>query len=89
MEVAFSDSFKKSFKKRVKMTEFETEFWNRLELFVNEPFSPQLKTHKLSGKLKDLWSFSIEYDLRVIFYFTEDKPKKAIFVDIGTHKEVY
>ena len=89
MEVAFSDSFKKSFKKRVKMTEFEPEFWNRLELFVNEPFSPLLKTHKLSGKLKDLWSFSIEYDLRVIFYFTDDKPKKAIFVDIGTHKEVY
>jgi len=85
MEVAFSDSFKKAFKKRVKTTEFEPEFWNRLEIFINEPF----KTHKLSGKLKDLWSFTIDYDLRVIFYFTDDKPKKTVFVDIGTHKEVY
>ena len=89
MEVAFSDSFKKAFKKRIKMTELEQEFWVRLELFINEPFAPQLKTHKLSGKLKDLWSFTIDYNLRVIFYFTDDKPKKAVFVDIGTHKEVY
>ena len=89
MEVAFSDSFKKAFKKRIKMTESEQEFWERLELFINEPFALQLKTHKLSGKLKDLWSFTIDYDLRVIFYFTDDKPKKAVFVDIGTHKEVY
>ena len=71
------------------MTEFEPEFWNSLELFVNKPFSPQLKTHKLTGKLKDLWSFSADYDLRVIFYFTDDKTKMAVFVDIGTRKEVY
>jgi hypothetical protein len=37
MEVSFSDSFKKVFKKRVKSTEIETEFWIRLELFVNDP----------------------------------------------------
>ncbi len=89
MEVAFSDSFKKAFKNRVKSTELEIQFWNRLELFISQPFAPQLKTHKLSGKLKNLWSFTVEYDLRVIFYFTEDKPKKVVFIDIGTHKEVY
>jgi addiction module RelE/StbE family toxin len=89
MEVSFSDSFKKIFKRRVKSTGIETEFWFRLELFVNDPFDTRLKTHKLSGKLKDLWSFSIEHDLRVVFYFTKDKPKKAVFVDIGTHDEVY
>jgi mRNA-degrading endonuclease YafQ of YafQ-DinJ toxin-antitoxin module len=48
-----------------------------------------LKAHKLSGKLKGLWSFSIEQDIRVIFYFTKEKPKKVVFVDIGTHNEVY
>jgi addiction module RelE/StbE family toxin len=89
MEVSFSDSFKKVFRKRVKSTEIEKEFWNRLELFINDPFDSKLKTHKLSGKLKGLWSFSIEYDLRVVFFFTNDKTKKAVFVDIGTHDEVY
>ena len=89
MEISFSDSFKKVFKKRIKSTEFEAEFWQRIDLFINDPFDIKLKTHKLSGKLKHLWSFSIGYDLRVIFYFTTDKPKKAVLIDIGTHDQVY
>jgi len=89
MEVSFSQTFKKAFKKRVKDTIAEEEFWSRLELFINDPYDPKLKTHKLSGKLKGLSSFSIEYDLRVVFYFTKDKPVKAILIDIGSHDEVY
>ena len=89
MEVSFSDSFKKVFSKRVKSTELEPEFWIRLDMFINNPFEAKLKTHKLSGKLKELWSFSIDQNLRVVFYFTKEKPKRAIFVDIGSHDEVY
>jgi mRNA-degrading endonuclease YafQ of YafQ-DinJ toxin-antitoxin module len=88
VEVSFSSSFKRSFKKRIKgNADLEARFWQRLERFTREPFDPSLKTHKLSGKLKDLWSFSIDYDERVLFYFTEDE--KAVFVDIGSHDEVY
>ena len=89
MEVSFSSSFKKAFKKRIKSTESESDFWLRIDLFITDPFNLKLKTHKLSGKLKDLWSFSLDYDLRVVFYFTKDKPKKAVLVDIGTHDQVY
>jgi len=89
MEVSFSDSFKKAFHKRIKASDIEQEFWKKLELFINDPFDPKLKTHKLSGKLKDLWSFSVDYNLRVVFYFTKDKPKKAVLIEIGTHDEVY
>lgn len=89
MEVSFSSAFKKTFAKRIRGTISETEFWNRLEMFTNEPFNTKLKTHKLSGKLKGLWSFSIEQNLSVVFYFTKDKPSKAVFVDIGSHDEVY
>jgi len=46
-----------------------------------------LKTHKLSGELRNLWSFSLEYDLRVVFFFAEEN--KVVLVDIGTHEEVY
>lgn len=88
IKVSFDDSFKKSFKKRIKGDKIlENKFKMRLEIFINNPFDSRLKTHKLSGKLKDLWSFSIEYDQRVIFYFTEDD--KAIFIDIGNHNQVY
>jgi len=89
MEISFSKSFIKAFEKRVKSTETKTEFWVRVELFINDPFDPKLKTHKLSGKLKNLWSFSVENDFRVVFFFTDDKPKKAVFVDLGSHNEVY
>ena len=89
MEVSFSKSFKKAFKKRLSSNTLENEFWNRLELFTIDPFDPKLKTHKLSGKLKGLWSFSLEYNIRIVFFFTTDKPKKAVLVDIGTHEEVY
>ena len=57
MDVSFSDSFKRVFRKRIRTTEVEKEFWIRLELFINDPFDAKLKTHKLSGKLKGLWSF--------------------------------
>ena len=88
IEIAFSSSFKRAYKKSVAgNANTSARFWERVELFKNNPFDPKLRTHKLSGKLKDLWSFSIEYDLRVIFAFTE--PERVVFVDIGSHKEVY
>ncbi len=88
MEVSFSSSFKRAFKKRIKgNADLEARFWQKLELFTIDPFDPNLKTHKLSGKLNDFWSFTVDYDERVLFYFTEDG--KAVFVDIGNHDQVY
>ena len=89
MDVAFSTSFKKSFKKRIKSSDLEPLFWEQLRLFIENPFDINLKTHKLSGKLRGAWSFSVTYDLRVVFNFTKDKPKRAILIDIGNHDEVY
>ncbi len=89
MEISFTGSFKKSFKKRIAGTASESVFWEAVEIFIANPFNPQLKTHKLSGKLKGLYSFSVEYDLRIVFYFTDDKPQRAAFVDIGNHDEEY
>lgn len=88
MEVSFSSSFKRAFKKRIKRSsDLEARFWKKLEQFTIDPFEPSLRTHKLSGKLKDFWSFSVDYDARVLFYFTEEN--RAVFVDIGSHDDVY
>lgn len=88
MEVSFSSSFKRAFKKRIKNNvDLEIRFWQKLEQFTVDPFTPSLKTHKLSGNLKEFWSFSVDYDARVLFYFAEDE--KAVFVEIGSHDEVY
>jgi mRNA-degrading endonuclease YafQ of YafQ-DinJ toxin-antitoxin module len=88
IKVSFSSSFRRAFKKRIKSnTELESRFWTKLEIFTNNPVEPSLRTHKLSGKMKGLWSFSVEYDQRVLFYFTDDG--NAVFIDIGNHDEVY
>jgi mRNA-degrading endonuclease YafQ of YafQ-DinJ toxin-antitoxin module len=63
--------------------------WEQLELFIENLFHPALRTHRLSGKLKDLWSFSIRYDMRVVSTFLEEKPKRALLIVMGTHDEVY
>ena len=89
MEISFSEGFKKSFRKRIKGSSLEIEFDESLKLFLIKPFNPNLKTHKLSGKLKGLWSSSVNYEIRVAFYFTKSKPRKAVFVDIGNHDQVY
>jgi mRNA-degrading endonuclease YafQ of YafQ-DinJ toxin-antitoxin module len=88
IEVAFSSSFKRAFKKRIEENEgLEEKFWGRVGIFVENPYDPKLRTHKLSGPLRGLWSFTVEYDIRVVFSFL---PKnRAIFEDIGSHDEVY
>ncbi|MBD2206865.1 type II toxin-antitoxin system YafQ family toxin [Calothrix sp. FACHB-1219] len=88
VKVSFSSAFKRAFKKRIQgNVDLEARFWQKLEQFTTDPFAQGLKTHKLSGKFKDLWSFSVDYDERVVFYFTDDGD--AVFVDIGSHDEVY
>ncbi|RJP65731.1 MAG: type II toxin-antitoxin system mRNA interferase toxin, RelE/StbE family [Ignavibacteriales bacterium] len=88
MEIAFSSSFKKIFKKKIKANEeLETKFWKAIQTFIFDPFDASLRTHKLSGQLKDLWSFSVEYDTRIVFYFEEKN--KAVLINIGKHDEVY
>jgi mRNA-degrading endonuclease YafQ of YafQ-DinJ toxin-antitoxin module len=61
-----------------------------LELLAADAFHPQLKTHKLNGKLAASWACSVGYDLRVIFQFTKHKGADAILLEgLGTHDEVY
>lgn len=88
IEVIFSDHFKKEYKKRIKSNKSKSKkFFDKLEVFLKDPFHPTLQTHKLTGVLKDLWAFKVDYDLRVVFYFENDE--KVIFVNIGTHDQVY
>jgi len=55
----------------------------REQVFRLDPFTSSLKTHKLSGKLSEYWSFSIDYHYRIVFRFT--LKKEILFLDVGTH----
>lgn len=55
----------------------------RVHLFRNNPFDPRLKTHKLTGSLREFWSFSIDYRNRIMFEFLGKG--RVLFHSIGDH----
>ena len=88
IRAVWDEAFKRSYKKRIRRNEeLRRRFWERMELFLESPFSPRLRTHKLSGKLEGLWAFSVDNDCRVVFEFIGED--RALLIDIGSHDEVY
>ena len=63
-----------------------------LRLLQENPFAPQLATHKLKGKLAGSWACSVGYDLRIVFDFVKSASQledDILLLEIGTHDEVY
>jgi len=81
MQIIYSPQFVKDYKKINDQTKKKAEA--KENVFRDNPFDSRLKTHKLSGKLRDLWSFSVDYDCRIIFEFKSEKV--VIFHTIGGH----
>ena len=86
-KIHWGNSFKRAYKKRVAGKPDENLFAEHFKLFIEDPFDPILRTHKLSGKLDGLWSFAVSFDCRVIFEFLS--ATEILLIDIGSHKEVY
>ena len=76
------------FKKRLKKIPHKEKaiVIKRINFFLSDPYSFSLKTHKLSGKLKDYWAFSVSLKLRIIFRFRKENIVE--FIDFGGH-EIY
>lgn len=85
MRITTTKRFDKQFRKLPQ--KIQKEFSKRIELFLIDLNNPILNTHKLSGKLRDLWSFNVSGDIRVVF----DKSFGDIVVleAIGSHSELY
>lgn len=63
------------------------EIQKQLKFFKQNPKHPSLRTHKLSGNLKDSYSISITKSLRMIY--TKNPDGSIYFFKLGTHEEVY
>ena len=59
----------------------------REKIFLENPFDPRIDTHKLHGKKKDEWSYSIDYHYRISFIFIGKG--EILYTNVGTHEEVY
>jgi mRNA interferase YafQ len=93
MQVVWSSGFTRSFKKITKRNlQLRERIIEVLMLLAEDPFTPSLKSHKLTGNLDGLWSCSVAYDCRIVFEFSEEDDVVEIFillVNVGTHKQVY
>jgi mRNA interferase YafQ len=93
MQVVWSSGFTRSFKKITKRnSQLKKQITEVLILLAEDPFTPSLKSHKLTGNLDGLWSCSVAYDCRIVFEFSEEDDVLEIFillVNVGTHDKVY
>ena len=61
-----------------------------MELLAEDAFRPQLRTHKLKGRLPGSWACSAGYDARIVFQFVKHQGADAILLEaVGSHDEVY
>lgn len=80
MIIRYTKKFQREYKKL--SLEIKKKAETKEKLFRKNPFSVTLKTHKLSGELEELWSFSVDYKIRIIFEFIDDV---VFFHSIGDH----
>ncbi len=65
-----------------------SKYRKTIRLLELDPFHPSLRLHRPSGRLKDLYSVSIDLRYRITMaFFIEDQ--RIVPVNIGTHDEVY
>jgi len=87
-KVIWDKGFEKSYQQRIRLfPAIKNDFFDALDLFAEDPFHPALRTHPLTGPLQGLWAFSCASDLRVVFQFI--RKTEVLFIDIGSHEEVY
>jgi len=88
ISLVWDNRFKRELKKFIsKHPEMESKIRDELEVFVENPFAPELRNLKLSGRLRDLRAIVIDYDCRIVFNFVEKDG--ALLIGTGSHDEVY
>lgn len=81
MNVFYYNKFLREYKKL--SSEVRKIAETREKIFKINPFDTRLKTHRLTGSLKDYWSFSIDYKNRIIFQFADENT--VWFYSVGSH----
>ncbi len=84
MEIQYTPKFIKSYRRLPDKIKILAE--KKEKIFRINPHDSRLKTHPLQGELEGRWSFSVNYQYRIVFSFQNNE--KVLFSAIGTH-EVY
>lgn len=75
-------------KRYIKLPEkIREKFKEKRNLFIEDRFDPILNNHSVEKRFPDCRSINITGDYRAIF--KEEKGDIYIFINIGTHSELY
>lgn len=81
MNVSYTPSFIRTYKNFSRA--LQEEIKEKIELFKKNPHHPYLKTHKLKGALRRRWSFSVNFEYRIVFIYTSSN--EAVLLVCGDH----
>lgn len=56
-------------------------------IFREDALDQRLRTHKLHGEHRIAFAFWIDYTYRITFIFLNEE--EVLFLDVGTHNDVY
>jgi toxin HigB-1 len=84
MEVLYTSGFLREFNKLESSLQAEVD--EKIKKFETNSNDRSLKVHKLKGRMKGYWSFSVNYRFRIVFEY-DDKQTVAL-LSVGDH-DVY
>ena len=84
-EIRATRKFERQYRKLPK--EITTAAKEKEIIFRRDPFDPRLETHKLHGKEKEAWAFSVTRSYRIKFIFLAKE--SVLFLEIGAHDIYY
>ncbi len=92
-QIGWTPKSLRAFKRLVRQNpQLRPQIDQTLTQLAQDPFHPSLRTHKLTGNLADIWSCSINYQLRILFEFVESPDREIdaiVLLNLGSHDEVY
>lgn len=80
LTITYTKRFQKHYKE-LSITE-KNQFKQKLSIFSENPFHPSLRTKRIKGS-NELFEFSVNMDIRVIWFYEEDS--LVALIDIGHH----
>ena len=81
MNVHYKPTFVRQFKRLD--PRLQEEVLEKISLFKNQHNHAHLKVHKLKGHLKHCYSFSVNYQTRVVFQYKH--AREAVLLAVGNH----
>jgi mRNA-degrading endonuclease YafQ of YafQ-DinJ toxin-antitoxin module len=81
MEIYYTPNFTRASHKLLGEMKIKAE--EAINIFRADIDDPRLRLHKLHGRFRNCWAFSVDYKYRIIFRYGKDD--EVILITVGDH----